>query len=350
MQPTKRHATIITSDGLVVALIGWVARGTRSPGRLVAEEREILWRSPDSELGQPLTPAKARYRLTNQGGSPVHIVAVESGCGCTKPVPSATAIPPGQAITLDVEARPFPIGDRTVPITVRTDSPVTPTIDLRPRMIGSRRPPFPLDAVGELAFLNVERGKLIPMGERRQFKVRMVETANDSREPSFRVDPPAIMVTLASKKTEPHIGDGNVVRTCTYDVAFAEPPIEGRLAGTVVVVDPWFLEHQNELRVMAEVRSRLRAVPARIDLPADGSADFMVLMNATEAVALDQLQAEVRSPLVVEPISSRGSVATFRVRSTGPVASMATARIEVRHPAIPGESATILVSMPGVKP
>ena len=48
--------------------------------------------------------------------------------------------------------RPFPVGERIVEFVVHTDSPITPAVTLKLRMIGSRTPPFILTAGGDLTW------------------------------------------------------------------------------------------------------------------------------------------------------------------------------------------------------
>ncbi len=345
----------IAAVGVILAVIGWMNRPSSLPGQLVADEPMIVWQSPIVELGQPLAQAKAKFRLMNSGGRLVNILSVGSGCGCAKPVPSATVIGPGQSITLDVEGSPFPIGDRTIPITVHTDSAATPSVDLRLRMLGSRTPPFLLDATGELAFLNVERANLALAGETRRFTVRMIELDSAEREPSFRVTPPGLVVEKVSSQARPYITPGSVVRTHVYNVSFAEPPIESRIAGMVSVVDPWFAEHVTDLKVYAEIRSRIRAVPAWVELSNEGgpesSAEFLVLTNEPDSVPIDQYRVEAEQPWRVEPITANGGVAKSRVVGQLPVGSAEMmGKVTVRIPSITGESAVVAVMARRAKP
>ncbi len=349
MRPYLKYIVIIAGFGAILAAIGWKYQSPRPPGHLVAKEPLILWQSPIVELGHPLIDAKAKFQLANTGGRLVNIVSVESGCGCTKPVPSATAIGPGRSISLDVEGSPFIIGDRTVPITVYTDSAETPTIDLRLRMIGSRKPPFLLDASGELAFLNVERPKLNSTGETRKFVVRMVELESAEKVPSFRLTPASLVVEKVSSETKPYITPGSVVRTHIYQVSFAEPPDDNRIAGTVSVVDPWFEDHVTDLKVYAEIRSRIKAVPSRVELSGAGgmeaSAEFLVLNNGTELITADQYHIDAEKPLSVEPIMANGGVAKFRVTSTLPTSSdEVTRKATVRISSIASESVVVTVT------
>ena len=339
--------SLLVAVGLVAA--GRRSRATPTQGRLVAEATQVVWQSPVVPLGQTLVPAHATFRLANPGGRSVNILSIDSGCGCAKPVPSATAIASGQAITLDVEGKPFPIGDRTVAITVHTDSPETPTLDLKLRMLGSRQPPFLLDATGELAFLNVERSSLNSEGESRKFVVHMVELESEGREPTFRVDPPSLKVTKVSSTTQPYVTPGSVIRTYNYQVSFAEPPIESRITGTVAVVDPWFEEHVTDLKVDAEVRSRIRVTPSRVDVAsgggADGSVEFLVLTNEPVAISADEYRIETEGSWHVEPISAKGGVARFRITAAPSIGSdQTTGKVTIRVASIADESAVVAIT------
>lgn len=348
MRITYSNVVLLPIIGISLVAIGLKFKLSSPPGRLVAEEPEVLWQCPAEELGRTLAHAKARFRLTNAGGRVVNILSVESGCGCAKPVPSKTFIGPGRSVSVDVEGSPFPIGDRTVPITIHTDAPETPTIGLKLRMIGSRKPPFLLDASGELAFLDVGRPDLGRAGENRQFVVRMVEYESSGREPSFRVNPSSLVIEKVSTKANPYVTPGTVVRTHVYRVSFSEPPAENRIAGVVSVVDPWFKDHVTDLKIYAEIRSRIKAFPPQVNLAmVDGvaSAEVLILTNEPVPVTVDQFRIDTGGPLLVEPIRAKGGVATFRVTATLPAGTGAVVgKVTFRISSIANELAVVTVT------
>ena len=354
MLRSKTAMAFVSAAGLGVVLIGmgWQARPVAdpTPGRIVADESEISWRSPVVEPGRSVASPKARFRLSNPGGQPVTITAIQPSCGCAQPVASAMSIDPGGVITLDVAGQPLPVGDRTVTINVRTDSAVTPTLPLTLRLIGSNKPPFLLDATGDLTFLNVDRPNLKPDGESRKLVVRMIETRADAQEPTFRATPPNLLVTKIGEQTQPYREPDTVLRMYLYRVGFAEPPIEDRLAGGVTVIDPWSPEHRTELRVEVEVRARIKAVPARIDLVAtagaEAAAEFLVLTDGTAPIAIEDYRIDAASPLRVEPIWARRGVARFRVAAPVTTAAADLTRTLTIHAApMADESAVVSVTL-----
>ena len=142
---SKQDILVCAGLGLSVCA-GWiqfVASRPATPGELVAEQPSIVWRGPDKIDKHP---AHVRFQLDNRGGSPVRIIEVNSGCGCTVPSFEAADIAPGGRGYVDADIRYFPVGERRVPLVVRTNSPNTPNIKLLVHLIGGGTPPFLLKA------------------------------------------------------------------------------------------------------------------------------------------------------------------------------------------------------------
>lgn len=350
MRIRPKNLALSVLIGGALAVIGWIYKPASSPGRLVADEQEIFWQSPAAEIGHAPVQVKARFRLVNMSGRVVNIISVESGCGCARAIPSETSIGPRRVAWLDVEGTPFPIGDRTVPISVLTDSPLTPKIDLRLRMVGSRTPPFLLNAEGDLSFINVERSRLKEGGESRKFVVRLVESDSAGRDPSFRFRPPSLRIEKISSTTEPYLSPGSVLRTQIYSASFVEFPVDSRIAGVVSVVDPWFQDHVIDLNLYAEIRSRIRIAPSRghIDITGDteSSTNLLIFTREPAPISISEYKIDNEGPIRVEPIAADGGVATFKVIAKLPHGlDEATGKITVWIAPIANESAVTVIDV-----
>ena len=72
MLRSKTAMAFVSAAGLGVVLIGmgWQGRpvAVPTPGRIVAENSEIAWRSPVGQPGRVPGPTKVQFRSTNSGG------------------------------------------------------------------------------------------------------------------------------------------------------------------------------------------------------------------------------------------------------------------------------------------
>jgi hypothetical protein len=114
--------------------------------------------------------AHFRYDLRNVGDIPVKISSIRASCGCAKPTVSPTVVAPGGTAVLRVAVTKPAIGERMVRINLETDSP-TRWVELTARLFSSNRPPFMMDASGDLTFFDDE----IEEGATGEVVVRTIE-------------------------------------------------------------------------------------------------------------------------------------------------------------------------------
>lgn len=180
--------------GLSLLAISGLLRVPRAaplfPGRLIAKEPMVEWRSPGP--GEPGAP-NARFEIANPGSSPVRVLTVESGCGCATPKVHPRLVRPGGVAIVEVEANPIEIGEKDVVITLETDSPATPIVPLTLRIIGCRRPPFIVSVTGDLTCQEGYSAE-----DTREIHVDTIERVASSHTPTLRCDLPFLGFTCRS--------------------------------------------------------------------------------------------------------------------------------------------------------
>ena len=167
-------ALLLTGAGLFLLSISIglsVRARSLSPGKLVARHPEVLWRHPAPREASSRLPtideAGGTFEVENVGGRPVRILGVQASCGCATPKISPSVIPPGQLGRVDVRTTPFAVGERLVTVDLRTDSPLSPTLNLRLRAFGWRRPPLLLQTGGDLIYRDYDfQGETSPSDRR----------------------------------------------------------------------------------------------------------------------------------------------------------------------------------------
>lgn len=184
---TRRLRTIFVGAGVLLLAAGFVQfrRGFQpSPGFLTCKNPLVVWVGPE-DAGAALTTASAQFQIKNPGGTSVRVMSVETSCGCAKPFVRPDVIPPGGQGSVAVDAVPLPSGERTAEITLSTDSPLTPTVELKLRMIGRRRPPFMVDARGDLTYVTDPSPTDI-----REIVVRTIEPEQWEKHPILKSELP----------------------------------------------------------------------------------------------------------------------------------------------------------------
>ena len=309
----NRLPTIVAGIGLLI--IGgsacsrtYLAR-TAQPGKLVARNKLVTWRSPVEEVFRVLSTdaASAKFEVENVGGAPVHVVAVETTCGCVSSSVKPEIIPPGTIAAVEVRATPLQVGEKTVSITLRTDSPATPKVELQLHIVGSRCPPFFATAGGELSFLDG-----FSLAETRELLAYNVEMVNAKPTPPLvKVDLPFLEIGPAKLLEESRSpGPGSCNRKYGYELKMTAAPPTDRYAGEVTVTDPWDSRHVERIRFHGENRPPIRTVPSRITLRIpnrDGQgAEAKLLVMAKESVTdlLVEVEGGGKPPLNVERVSS----------------------------------------------
>ncbi|HEX8198854.1 MAG TPA: DUF1573 domain-containing protein [Isosphaeraceae bacterium] len=190
-----------------------------APGRLDVKESQVTWGGPPSASARPAGDGPAQFEVTNTGGTPVRVLTVKSGCGCAAPTVRPGIIAPGVMATVTVVATPPAVGVRRIPVVLETDSPVTPEVVPRLRLVGSRRPPLLLAAGGDLTYRDVL------LGESREITAETIEPVQETRTPILTSDLPSLRLTPVDRTETPNAGEPGVVgRLYRYRVEFAARP------------------------------------------------------------------------------------------------------------------------------
>ena len=232
------------------------------PGELIVKERVLAWTSPTEKTFRMLNldAAQAKFRLENVGGRPVRILDVQTTCGCVTPEISPKTVAPGEVRVVEVKATPIQIGEKSVDITITTDSPVSPKLVLTLRIIGSRRGPYMFEVQGDLNF---------PVGTTGD-DVRFVLVNQVELEKS-RPTPPIVknelkFIQLTGPELElegPFSAPGMVHRRYVCKarkrMADGDPSQSGRIS----VVDPWDPDHVEAAHVHCEASVPIRVSPTR---------------------------------------------------------------------------------------
>lgn len=258
--------SLILGAGALTLFAGVAALGVRSlivpgPGRIDCAEPFLEWRGPSTP--EPLAPdgAAATFELVNTGGQPVRILKWESSCGCTVPRVEPTILRPGERGSVYVKAAPRQIGEQVSTITLTTDSPVDPTVALRLRVIGTRRPPYLAQTFGELVFRGVS-----PADQSHSVYATTVQPDDEATiAPRLDCDLPFVVIgppSIVEEKPSP--APGVVERRFRYEVRLAGLSDGPRFAGTLRVIDPWDASRAENLRLHVEVLPVFRASPARL--------------------------------------------------------------------------------------
>ncbi len=284
------------------------------PGWAFVKQRVIDWQSPASPAPKTPTPP-AVFELENRGVDPVRVLSVESGCGCAKPRVTPLLIEPGGRAKVEVVAPPISVGERVVPITLKTDAKHEPDVQLQLRVVGSRIPPFLLRASGELTYF---------MGysptETRELVVETIE----SLEPGPHCDLPFIHCAPPTISDSPHPQDQGVVgRVYRHRVSFASPPPEEGFSGRITVADPWDESRVMHVNIFGEPNPEVKVVPSSLVVRAgaaeiDSSTRFMLKLRDPDADPRVDFAWEGASPFTVEEVPDQ-RMPTFALRRARPV-------------------------------
>lgn len=319
-----------------------------SPGRLVALEDALEWRSPS---GSAPSDATAQYRLENRGGRPVRITSLESGCGCAEPKVEPETIGPGGSALVTVKARPFQVGQRVVEFVLNTDSPITPVVRLALKMIGTRKPPFILYAGGDLSW---------PAGlsdrAPREVRILTVGGRSDVGAPRFDSDLPFLHFTLTSQKESPYTEVGTYQRDYLYRVDIQGETPEGAFTGEVIVTPSWD-DDKARIPIHGEVSRPVRVVPSHPVLglkdasDSEGEATFCVLMRepdpGLEVRTSDgsEMLAVSRDRDASSEAPSRVARFTVRLKPGRTVSDGGVHRLKIASPAKTSETVTAAITV-----
>ena len=315
----------------------------------------LIWQGPEEPKSTKVgalssDEAFAKFELENLGGLPVRILAMQSSCGCMEPKIQTTTIEPGKIVVVEVAPLPLDVGEKLAAVTLRTDSPLTPEVVLQLRMIGGRRPPYLLQAAGELTWMDggVKAGQ-------RTIVVTSIEWADSKREPPIlECTLPFLKVGFPDFEEEPYTKPGVVQRRYTYQVGFVSDPPRGAFSGEVKVPDPWDPRHVERIVVHGETLAPLRVFPSRMVLhlrkgseTREVKADFLVCAaEPAPDLTLEAGGAE-ESPLLVGNMKwvEEGRRATFSVGVKQGRAREGVFPVVIRRPSSPTERVVVPISL-----
>lgn len=306
--------SIALGAGLLLIGLGLVAHRLfwpPAPGRLVPKQELLSWQSPGEKPFRTLSvdEAQATFEVENVGGLPVRILEAQSSCGCASPVIQPTPIAPGEIRRIEIQAVPLQIGERMAGITLKTDSPISPEIVLKLRIIGNRRPPFMAQAAGDLAF-NGDSS----LDETREIIAYHVELAGSAPHPPIAKSSLSILKIAVPVVVEeqPHLTPEVVSRKYRFEVSLSSELPKGILTGDVMIVDPWDSDHVQPIRVHGEKSPPIRAVPSRVLIKShrsDGEksiANVLIFVNPPVSDLVAELDANETTPLVLSPLKING--------------------------------------------
>jgi len=215
----------------------------------------------------------------------VRILKVRSGCGCTKAEASTDRVKPGATCTVEAVADPLPAGVRTVTLTLETDSPRAPEVDLKLRLTGNRPPPFVMSVAGTPTFTNGFDPK-----DERKVVVTTIEPPERSGEPRLETDLPFVGIEGPEVVTKPYgeqdYGPAIVYRTYTFRVSLRERPPIGTFTGLIAAIDPWNGGVSGRLTVAGAEVPAVRPIPTILQLVAGTSAKRFRVLSRDPAPSL----------------------------------------------------------------
>ncbi len=311
------RATLIAAGiGVVLLITSYLSRTAlkaSQPGSIVVEQASIVVRCSPEGAVRDTSDLNAKFRLFNPGDGPVHVSSVESGCGCARPTVRPDTIAPGEAATVDVQVDEIPIGEKIVPISLTTDSPATPRIDLSLKVIGRRAPPYLLKATGDLVWRDFSTPGP------KEVAVEALERKGDDRPPILKSNLPFLKITPKGVQSHPRGPDEPdiVDRTYLYEITLEGRPPEAQFAGEVSVVDPWDLGRVLSVHAYGQLPPPIRVFPQRLILKRDrpGAAPpparFSVLTTATSRDLRIEAE-EGDGPLSVELIEKDDNCTSFK--------------------------------------
>ena len=303
--------------GIVLGLLLAARRGQAADaGRLVAVEETIVWEDT-ADAPHPGGPVTLRFVLRNEGGQPVKIRDASSSCGCATPRIETMVVAPGEECPVLVDATPLPVGEQDATVTLTTDSDLTPTLTLTATMRGYAKPPFLLQAGGDMTYLG-EAGS----DQERGITVITVEPEGESREPIIENPNDFLEVGKPKAVTAAYTTPGVDFTTYTYRVTLRGPLPEGRYSGEVTVIDPWDDSRRERLRVVSESVSDIRAIPSQLAITAeaandpDGTNFIVVLKDEGDAPAVVELSEALGASAEARPVSEErnGALVRFNLR------------------------------------
>ncbi len=247
--------------------------------------------------------ADVTFSLRNIGLKSVRVLSVESGCGCVVPSVTPTTVQAGQLCRVEARGTPLDAGEKTVAITLHTDSKTRPDIVLNLRMLGGRKPPFLLSATGNMTYLGV-----IGRDESRDLVAYTIEDGRATKPPVVRSDLPFLDFKLVGVESGSYGEDGIYSHKYHWRVTFNGPPPPEEFTGAVTIRDPWDVQRVERIDIHGRPNPPLRVVPLSPTLEIDGSDPSATKTSLAIITSVDaeDLQVELEgadSPLQVEKLT-----------------------------------------------
>lgn len=285
------------------------------PGEILAETR-VFEDIPPEQAGQPSYDTNAIFTFKNEGGTPVKILGLGKSCGCAEPNVTPTTLGPGEQGTLRVKALRPSMGDRTVQITMETDSPITPILTFEVRSGSLQQPPFIQNVSGSLVFRDEEQARSgLP------FEVIAVQREEDDRVIEPKCNIPGARIDAIETINKQHWRSTDIVlRNYKFRLRFERNIPFTECIGEVGIPELWDGGLTQTLLVRCIPEPDLRVAPSQILIRWGKSARVFVRCRDPEW----NIRTFVDPPggvLTVESIEENGEdisngYRTFRISGT----------------------------------
>ncbi len=319
MRTRLAFAGLVLVLGISLPLL-WMTRPwspTIALGSLQAKQTTLHWQSPDPADIPPSSSSTPTFELVNIGGLPVQIQSIRTSCGCATARAEPELVPPGGRSLIRVSMESLEVGARAATITLGTDSPVSPQINLTLVVEGYRRPPYLFQINADLYY---QEG--YSADETRKVVVDAITLKGVPPDPPvLSYDTAVLQVAPPTVAERPYIANPEMlVQSYTFPVRFAKPPPQGGLSGEVSVADPWVAGRALRTKLFVEQNRPIRVVPSVLTLYVTEGATIATPVRflaraKSDGVFLKSVGQGDDSPLVVEPEekSNNDRFSRFRV-------------------------------------
>jgi hypothetical protein len=273
----------------------------------VAAEPVVTWHSQTAH-GGATSKAEQEFELINDGDAPVRITAVATGCAAMTAFAKPTLVESGGKATIFASGTPLSSGLITMSIAVNTDSPLTPVLNLKLKMINDRPAPFVHAARGDFAYVGE-----VPTAEPRELIVTTLEAGPRDRVPIVEVDVPFLKASPTGDVVERTYDETSIKeREYKFLVSFSDDSPPASFSGLLRVVDPWSKAEAKRFLVHRRSASPIQTIPASLTLTARSpedrpSAGVGVLMKAEVPELIVEPDPGGRELIAVKEVPGSGS-------------------------------------------
>lgn len=206
--------------------------------------------------------------IKNVGRRRLRILRTNASCGCASPVVDPDVLGPGRTAMVRVRFMNVPLGEKEVLVELETDSDAHKFASFRVISIGTKRPPYILQAVGDVTFLQGD-----PVGHSQPVTVSAVESDTQPRWPKVRVDLPFVQISRLGYEERRYTVPGSILRTYRFAIALSSQPSSSTFAGRFIVTDPWTGKDSTHLPISGAYKPEISVYPGLVILNY-GSARF----------------------------------------------------------------------------